>query len=30
MLQQSVHPHNANADVDVAPGEVEPVLCSAQ
>jgi hypothetical protein len=30
MIEQSVQPHDANADADVGPGEVEPVLVGAQ
>ena len=30
MIQQSVQPHAANADADVGPGQVEPVLVGAQ
>jgi hypothetical protein len=30
MIEQLVEPHHANADVDVGPGQVEPVLVGAQ
>jgi hypothetical protein len=30
MSKQSVPPHDANADADIGPGEVEPVLAGAQ